>query len=66
MYIPKPNRFDIHDIMFTPFCFPHHHTLYHSGDNTVSPLAASAYALNVYPSSAYFNEYITQAPVQLG
>jgi len=43
---------------------PHPHTLCHSGVN--SPLAASAYALTVYPSTAFYNQYITQGPVQLG
>ena len=31
-----------------------------------SPLSASDFTITIYPSSAFYNQYITQVPVQLG
>ena len=44
---------------FSPILSPHSD----SGDR--SPLAASAYALIVYPSTAYYNQYNTSQPLTL-
>ena len=31
-----------------------------------SPLSASDFTITIYPSSAFYNQYITEVPVQLG